>query len=350
MVAQEEQKGPSVADETKSAVSGEVKKRAVNVVKRKVKTKLGLAAAGSAVPGLGTAAGFALGVALELGTKISDKLKLGIFKNKNVINSILSAGLMVGGLAVAGPIGAVAVGVGAVTVTGTLSASSVGVVVSFSEAFFVGTNLLAEKMAIALAVIFIGFIVFTALVLVIINSGAFVVPPSVGSELTPVEPTEGCPSGWPIAFGSITQGPDGPRTHEGYEALDISGVAGTPITATHPGSVNFVQTVDIGTYGLHVHVLSECEGNIFFSRYAHMSTVNVVNGQSILPGDVLGIRGNTGTSTGPHVHYEFRYLTGRAGPAPNNPPYMSPFYIPKVVPYGCGTAGVGPGLCNILVP
>jgi murein DD-endopeptidase MepM/ murein hydrolase activator NlpD len=47
------------------------------------------------------------------------------------------------------------------------------------------------------------------------------------------------------------------------------------------------------------------------TRYGHMSGLNVMAGQHVRKGDVIGYVGSTGRSTGPHVHYEVR-INGRA--------------------------------------
>ncbi len=52
-------------------------------------------------------------------------------------------------------------------------------------------------------------------------------------------------------------------------------------------------------------------GNGVSSRYAHLSTVLVKVGEQIKAGDVVAKSGNTGRSTGPHLHYEIR-LNGQA--------------------------------------
>ena len=47
-------------------------------------------------------------------------------------------------------------------------------------------------------------------------------------------------------------------------------------------------------------------GNNYTTRYAHLSKVLVKNGQQIKRGELLGLVGSTGKSTGPHLHYEVR--------------------------------------------
>lgn len=158
------------------------------------------------------------------------------------------------------------------------------------------------------------------------------------------DPPEECPVDWPIPLPQkgvsrlpITQGPDGGYSHISAEAIDIGTDhrEGFSITARHSGVVTKAQGQNIGPYGKHVEISSFCEGKPFISRYAHLSVVSVRTGQTVALGHMVGLSGNTGNSSGPHLHYEFRGPEGRKGPAPNNPPYMAPRYIPHSVNYGC---------------
>jgi len=47
-------------------------------------------------------------------------------------------------------------------------------------------------------------------------------------------------------------------------------------------------------------------GNNVTSLYAHLSKIVVTKGQNVQPGDVIGLEGQTGWATGPHVHFETR--------------------------------------------
>lgn len=88
----------------------------------------------------------------------------------------------------------------------------------------------------------------------------------------------------------------GIRMHEG---VDFALPPGSKIFVTAYGKVKRVERD--GTYGLVVDVE---HGPNLITRYAHMSGVNVVEGQRLERGDVLGYVGSTGRSTGPHLHYE----------------------------------------------
>ena len=54
------------------------------------------------------------------------------------------------------------------------------------------------------------------------------------------------------------------------------------------------------------NVVEVRHANDHSTLYAHLSQINVRNGQSVLKGDVIGAVGSTGWSTGPHLHFEFR--------------------------------------------
>ena len=110
-------------------------------------------------------------------------------------------------------------------------------------------------------------------------------------------------STWPIK-GTVTL--EFGVSHLPYQPLhtgiDIATTRGDPVTAFMRGKVSHVGNLSWG-YGKHVIV--EHENNIT-SLYAHFDTVLVKEGQEVAPGDVLGLEGSTGWSTGPHVHFEVR--------------------------------------------
>lgn len=87
-----------------------------------------------------------------------------------------------------------------------------------------------------------------------------------------------------------------PSMHEG---IDFVAPMGTPVLATAPGQV--VQARYNGAYGNMVEV-EHAEG--FSTRYAHLQAMLVAVGQKVRSGERLGLLGNTGRSTGPHLHYE----------------------------------------------
>ncbi len=95
-----------------------------------------------------------------------------------------------------------------------------------------------------------------------------------------------------------------PMTHlpSMHEGIDFVAPAGTPVVVTAAGQV--VRARPNGAYGNMVEV-SHAEG--FVTRYAHLQTLLVQPGQQLRAGDQVGLLGNTGRSTGPHLHYEVLY-------------------------------------------
>ncbi|WP_373693885.1 M23 family metallopeptidase [Parafrankia sp. BMG5.11] len=88
--------------------------------------------------------------------------------------------------------------------------------------------------------------------------------------------------------------------------MDLAAPSGTPVFATSDGIVD--ASGWSGGYGLLVAV-SHTGG--LQTRYAHLSRLNVAQGQQVRRGEVIGYVGSTGNSTGPHLHYEIR-RDGRA--------------------------------------
>jgi len=135
---------------------------------------------------------------------------------------------------------------------------------------------------------------------------------------------------WPLQQGTITLvfgpcsqafEPPGfgyPHFHTG---VDIAYNQGTPILAADDGIVVAAdssllngQLVGYGNYIIVAH------RNNFFSLYGHLLGFQVKAGDSVHQGQLIGYEGSTGNSTGPHVHFEYRY-----GGQPTNPlPYLPP--------------------------
>ena len=89
-----------------------------------------------------------------------------------------------------------------------------------------------------------------------------------------------------------------PALHTG---VDLRGVAGAEVHATAGGTVSFAASE--GGYGTMVEVN---HGDGLVTRYAHLASASVVQGQHVEPGGVIGRVGSTGRATGPHLHYETR--------------------------------------------
>lgn len=106
--------------------------------------------------------------------------------------------------------------------------------------------------------------------------------------------------GWVTShFGYRTSPFTGKR--EFHSGLDIANRTGTPIVATADGVVSF--SGDRGAIGIVVNI---DHGHGLVTRYGHLQKTLVKPGQTVRRGDIIGKLGNTGRSTGPHVHYEVR--------------------------------------------
>src|ERR1700742_2734349 len=111
---------------------------------------------------------------------------------------------------------------------------------------------------------------------------------------------------WPVE-GPITSGFGGREIGAGYEfhpGIDISVPEGTPIRAALGGTVVFTQSeAESGGYGNYTCI---DHGGGLSTCYAHQSEFLVSPGQQVSQGQIIGLSGNTGYSTGPHVHFEVR--------------------------------------------
>ena len=116
------------------------------------------------------------------------------------------------------------------------------------------------------------------------------------------------PSIWPVRGGighftdmfGMTRDPfhGAPRMHTG---VDISTYrSGDPVIATADGQVAYIGYEPTG-FGNYI-IIRHPHG--FYTRYAHLLSFRVEMGQQIKQGDTIGYIGNSGRSTGPHLHYE----------------------------------------------
>ena len=126
------------------------------------------------------------------------------------------------------------------------------------------------------------------------------------------------PSLWPVDGRLLSPygGRSDPFSGEGamHTGVDLTASTGTPVRATADGVVAFAEWS--GRYGQLVVV---DHGNGMQTYYAHLSRFEVISGQEIRRGDIVGKSGSTGRTTAPHLHYEVRI-----GGTPVNPyPYLA---------------------------
>jgi len=140
-----------------------------------------------------------------------------------------------------------------------------------------------------------------------LRSDALILVPG-GKKLPPPAPTlrpDAAPAAtvgdadawfWP-ARGPITSywGPSHPL------GIDLGAAWGSPVTSARGGTVSFAGGHPCCSYGLHVIVN---HGGGYETLYAHLSSINVVPGQRVNRGDLVGAVGQTGRSSGPHLHFE----------------------------------------------
>ncbi len=108
----------------------------------------------------------------------------------------------------------------------------------------------------------------------------------------------------------------GGRTHPVYgvirfhEGMDFASHVGYPVYATGDGVVELAKFQFTG-YGNEIVI---DHGFGYKTRYAHLSGIDVASGMTVRRGDRIGSIGNTGISTGPHLHYEVIYKKNRINP------------------------------------
>lgn len=88
----------------------------------------------------------------------------------------------------------------------------------------------------------------------------------------------------------------------GHRAVDVGLPEGSAVFASDTGTVTYAGWNTWG-YG---NLIVVNHGNGFETLYAHLSGINVVPGQIVYQGNVIGATGDTGNSSGPHIHFEIR--------------------------------------------
>lgn len=112
-----------------------------------------------------------------------------------------------------------------------------------------------------------------------------------------VEPVAGC----------TRSSPYGARWGKLHAGNDFACAMGTPIKAMSSGTVVFAG--DMGGYGRKVEI-RYWDGTV--SYFGHMDSFAAAVGDAVMPGEVVGYSGNTGRSTGPHLHLEIHPSGGVA--------------------------------------
>lgn len=115
---------------------------------------------------------------------------------------------------------------------------------------------------------------------------------------------------WPLIGGVLTSR-FGPRDGRQHNGIDLAAAQGTPVRAAAAGRVIYADWA--GTYGILV-MLDHGDGVI--TRYAHNSALYVQLGERVEVGQPIAAVGNTGRSSGPHLHFEIEVDGVRIDPLP----------------------------------
>ncbi|WP_328803710.1 peptidoglycan DD-metalloendopeptidase family protein [Paenibacillus puerhi] len=94
-----------------------------------------------------------------------------------------------------------------------------------------------------------------------------------------------------------------------HMAIDLAAKEGTPIKATNDGIVALADSLYLTGGSIYLD-----HGMGLFSQYAHLSKLNVKTGDRVKRGDIIGLVGSTGFSTGPHLHFTFWVHNVQANP------------------------------------
>ena len=114
---------------------------------------------------------------------------------------------------------------------------------------------------------------------------------------------------WPVDRARLSRGysPGGRRPHMG---IDLAAPRGTPVYAAHQGMVIYAGR-DFRGFGNMILIES---GHGWATLYAHLQKILVTEGQKVKLGEPVALMGNTGHSTGPHLHFEIRKNKGPVDP------------------------------------
>ena len=126
-----------------------------------------------------------------------------------------------------------------------------------------------------------------------------------------------CPGGYDGLYGSgafiwpsSNRSLSGNDYWSGHLAIDIGTAIGEPIVASDAGVIMFAGWSS-GGYGFTVAIN---HGNGYQTLYGHLSSVSINCGQSVRQGQLIGLGGSSGNSTGPHLHFEIRLNGGFVNP------------------------------------
>jgi murein DD-endopeptidase MepM/ murein hydrolase activator NlpD len=122
---------------------------------------------------------------------------------------------------------------------------------------------------------------------------------------------------WPVVEARMSRGflPKVTRKRKRpHKGIDLAAQRGTAVMASHDGMVIYTGKEFRG-YGKMIMI----EKDGWATLYGHLDKIIVYEGQKVRQGDVIGALGNTGRSSGPHLHFEIRKADGPIDPLPYLP-------------------------------
>lgn len=122
---------------------------------------------------------------------------------------------------------------------------------------------------------------------------------------------------WPVIEARMSRGflPKVTRKRKRpHKGIDLAAQRGTAVMASHDGMVIYTGKEFKG-YGKMIMI----EKDGWATLYGHLDKIIVYEGQKVKQGDVIGALGNTGRSSGPHLHFEIRKADGPIDPLPYLP-------------------------------
>ncbi len=136
-----------------------------------------------------------------------------------------------------------------------------------------------------------------------------IIPEVESPTATPEQPADAVTSRpFHLPVQGYVSSPFGPRNNpltgkpEIHKGIDLVNARGTPIHAAAGGIV--LRAGSATGYGNVVMVTHLIDGQVYTTVYAHLDSISVSAGQTVMPGKTVGTLGTTGWSTGPHLHFE----------------------------------------------
>lgn len=126
-----------------------------------------------------------------------------------------------------------------------------------------------------------------------------------GAATTTRKKRQGPAYSYPVTWGTPVSGTFGemsPSWPRGHAGIDFNGETGDPVFAATDGRVQYAE-FNYGGYGNLIMIMRP-DGTQ--TRYAHLDKIKVKKGDRISAGDLIGTIGNTGDSSGSHLHFEVR--------------------------------------------